>query len=77
MDQFNRGFDKYSITFKLAQAYSRVDDDSILIDTLQRGVTNQLAVMMTATILPDRQEKTSWKWEQWLNKAGEFYQNMV
>ena len=77
MDQFNRDFDEYSTTFKLAQVCSRVDDDSILIDTLQRGVTNQLAVMMTTTTHPDRQEKTSWKWEQWLNKAGEFYQNMV
>ena len=25
----------------------------------------------------DGQEKTGWKWEQWLNKVGEFYHNMV
>ena len=30
---------------------------------------------MTATALPDGQ--TSWKWEQWLDKAGEFYRNVV
>ena len=77
MDQFNRYFDEYSTAFKLAQAHSRVDDDSILVDALQRGVTQQLAIMMTAAALPDSQEKTSWKWEQWLDKAGEFYQNMV
>ena len=27
--------------------------------------------MMTAAALPDRQEKTGWKWEQWLDKAGD------
>ena len=68
MDQFNGDFDKYSTAFKLAQACSGVDDDSILVDTLQRGVTQQLAIMMTAAALPDGQEKTSWKWEQWLKK---------
>ena len=77
MDQFNGDFDKYSTTFKLAQARSRVDDDSILVDTLQSGVTQQLTIMMTATALPDGQDKTSWKWKQWLNKAGEFYRNVV
>ena len=30
---------------------------------------------MTTTIPPDDQK--TWKWEQWLNKAGEFYQNVV
>ena len=75
MDQFNGDFDEYSTAFKLAQARCRVDDDSILVDALQRGVTQQLAVMMTAAALPDRQ--TSWKWEQWLDKAGEFYRNVV
>ena len=75
MDKFNGDFDKYSTAFKLAQAYCGVDDDSILIDVLQRGVTQQLAVMMTAATLPDGQ--TSWKWEQWLDKAGEFYRNVV
>ena len=75
MDQFNGDFDEYSTAFKLAQARCRVDDDSILVDALQRGVTQQLAVMMTAATLPDGQ--TSWKWEQWLDKAGEFYRNVV
>ena len=75
MDQFNGDFDKYSTAFKLAQARCGVDDNSILIDALQQGVTQQLAVMMTTVALPDGQ--TSWKWEQWLDKAEEFYQNMV
>ena len=75
MDQFNGDFDEYSTAFKLAQACCGVDDDSILVDTLQRGVTQQLAVMMTAAALPDGQ--TNWKWEQWLDKAGEFYRNVV
>ena len=77
MDQFNGDFDEYSTAFKLAQACCGVDDDSILVDTLQRGITQQLAVMMTAAALPDGQERASWKWEQWLDKAGEFYYNMV
>ena len=72
MDQFNSDFDQYATGFRLAQACSRIDLDSILVDVLQQRVTNQLAIMMTATALPDRQEKTGWKWEQWLNKAGEF-----
>ena len=75
MDQFNRDFDEYSTAFKLAQACCGVNDDSILVDTLQWGVTQQLTVMMTAAALPDGQ--TSWKWEQWLDKAGEFYHNVV
>ena len=33
--------------------------------------------MMTTATLPDGQEKTGWKWEQWLDKAGEFYRNVV
>ena len=77
MDMFNRDFDKYATIFKLAQAHCGVDLDSILIDALQQGVTNQLAVMMTAATLPQRQEKTGWKWEQWLDKAGEFYRNII
>ena len=77
MDQFNGNFDQYSTTFKLAQAHSRINIDSILVDTLQRGVTNQLAIMMTTTTFPEGQEKTEWKWEQWLDKTGEFYRNMV
>ena len=77
MDQFNGDFDEYSTAFKLAQVCCRVDDDSILVDALQRGITQQLAIMMTTTTLPDGQEKTGWKWEQWLDKAGEFYYNMV
>ena len=75
MDKFKGDFDEYSTTFKLAQARCGVDDDSILVDALQRGVTQQLAVMMTAATLPDGQ--TAWKWEQWLDKAGEFYRNVV
>ena len=75
MDQFNGDFGEYSTAFKLAQAHCGVDDDSILVDALQRGVTQQLAVMMTAAALPDGQ--TNWKWEQWLDKTGEFYRNVV
>ena len=33
--------------------------------------------MMTAAALPEGQEKTGWKWEQWLDKTGEFYRNVV
>ena len=29
--------------------------------------------MMTAAALQEGQDKTGWKWEQWLDKAGEFY----
>ena len=77
MDQFNGDFDEYPTAFKLAQADCRVDDDSILVDALQRGVTQQLAIMMTASALPNGQEKTGWRWKQWLDKAGEFYRNVV
>ena len=77
MDQFDSDFDQYVTAFRQAQVCSRVDLDSILVDVLQWGVTNQLAVMMTTTTLPEGQDKTSWKWEQWLNKAGEFYWNVV
>ena len=35
MDQFNSDFDQYATTFRLAQAYSRIDLDSISVDTLQ------------------------------------------
>ena len=55
MDQFNGDFDEYSTTFKLAQVCCGVNDDRILVDALQRGVTQQLAVMMTAAALPDGQ----------------------
>ena len=72
---YHNNFDEYSTTFKLAQACCGVNDDSILVDTLQQGVTQQLAVMMTAAALPDGQ--TYWRWEQWLDKAGEFYRNVV
>ena len=77
MDQFNSDFDQYSTAFKLAQAQSGVNLDSILVDALWWGVSNQLTVMMTAAALPEGQEKTGWKWEQWLNKAGEFYLNVI
>ena len=77
MDQFKGDFDEYSTAFKLAQARSRINIDSILMDALQWGVTNQLAVMMTAAALPNGQEKMGWKSEKWLDKAGEFYWNVV
>ena len=32
---------------------------------------------MTAAALPLGQAKTGWKWEQWLDKAGEFYRNVI
>ena len=73
MDQFNGDFDQYATTFRLAQACSGIDLNNILVDALQQRVTNQLAIMMTTTALPEGQDKTGWKWEQWLNKAGEFY----
>ena len=73
MDQFNGDFNQYTTDFRLAQVHSGINLDSILMDTLQQGVTNQLAIMMTATTLLEGQDKTGWKWEQWLNKAGEFY----
>ena len=77
MEQFRGDFDQYSSAFRLAQAWSGIDLDSILVDALQWGVSNQLAIMMTTSVLPFGQEKTGWKWEQWLNKAGEFYRNVV
>ena len=77
MEQFNSDFDWYTSAFRLAQACSRINLDSILVDTLQQGVTNQLATMMTTAALPLGQEQTGWKWEQWLDKAGEFYRNVV
>ena len=77
MKQFDGDFDQYSIAFKLTQAQSKVHDDHLLIDALQRGVSYQLAVMMTGAALPRGQEETRWKWEQWLDKAGEFYRNNI
>ena len=77
MDQFQGNFNQYATVFRLAQAHSGIKADNILVDTLQWGVTNQLATMMTTTTLPTGQEKDRWKWEQWLNKTGEFYQNVV
>ena len=77
MEQFKGNFNQYASTFRLAQACSGINLDSILVDTLQWGVSNQLAIMMTAAALPLSQEKTGWRWEQWLDKAGEFYRNVV
>ena len=77
MEQFKGDFDQYTSAFRLAQACSRIDLDSILVDTLQQGVSNQLAIMMTAAALPLGQEKTGWRWEQWLDKAGELYRNVI
>ena len=54
MGQFNGNFDKYATEFKLAQACCGININSILVDALQRGVTNHLTVMMTAAALPDR-----------------------
>ena len=64
MDQLNGDFDQYSVAFKLSQARSEVHDNSLLIDALQRGVSYQLAVMMTRAAFPRGQEETGWRWEQ-------------
>ena len=77
MKQFNRDFDQYSVTFKLAQGQSGLDNDQLLVDTLQRGVSYQLAVMMTGVPLTNEQRDNGWKWEQWLDQAGRFYRNVV
>ena len=77
MKQLNGDFDKYSVAFKLAQAHSEIYDDHLLIDALQRGVSYDLAVMMTGAAKPRGQEETGWRWEQWLEKAGEFYRNNI
>ena len=77
MEQFKGNFDQYASTFRPTQACSGINLDSILVDTLQWGVSNKLAIMMTAAALPLGQEKTGWRWEQWLDKAGEFYRNVV
>ena len=58
MNQLNGDFDQYSIAFKIAQARSEIHDNHLLIDALQRGVTYQLAVMMTRATLPRGQEET-------------------
>ena len=72
MDQFNRDFDEYSTAFKLAQAHCRVDDDSILVDALQRGVTQQLTIMMTTAALPDGQERLAGSGNNGLTKQESF-----
>ena len=77
MKQFNGDFDQYSVAFKLAQGQSRLDDDQLLVDALQRGISYQLAVMMTRVPLTDEQRENGWKWEQWLGQAGQFYRNVV
>ena len=64
MEQFKGDFNQYASTFRLAQVYSGIYLDSILVDTLQWGVSNQLAMMMTSTALPLGQKKTGWRWEQ-------------
>ena len=70
MKRFNGDFDLYSVAFKLTQGQSRLDDDQFLVDALQRGVSYQLAVMMTGVPLTDEQRENGWKWEQWLDQAG-------
>ena len=77
MKQFNGDFDQYSIAFKLAQGQSGLDDHRFLVDALQRGVSYQLAVMMTRVPLTDEQRENGWEWEQWLDQAGRFYRNVV
>ena len=77
MDQFHGDFNQYSTAFRLAQVWSSIKADNILVDALQWGVTNQLATMMTTAALPTGQEKTGCKWKQWLDKAGKFYWNVV
>ena len=77
MNQVNGDFDQYVSAFQLAQMCSGLDMDSILVDALQQGVSNQLAIMVTAATLLPGQETTGWKWEQWLEKTGEFYRNVV
>ena len=34
-------------------------------------------MMMTTAALPWGWEKTGWRWEQWLDKVGEFYRNVI
>ena len=34
-------------------------------------------ITMTTADLPSGQEKTGWRWEQWLDKVGEFYRNII
>ena len=77
MKQLDRDFDEYPVAFKLAQAQSEVHDNCLLIDALQRGISYDLAVMMTRATLPKGQEETGWRWEQWLDKAGELYRNNI
>ena len=77
MNQFSGDFDQYSVAFKLAQARSRVHNNCLLVDALQRGVNYQLAVMMTGAALPSGQQEIGWRWEQWLKKAGEFHRNII
>ena len=77
MKQFNRDFDQYSVAFKLAQGQSGLNNDRLLVDALQRGVSYQLAVMMTGVPLSDEQRENGWRWEQWLDQAGRFYRNVV
>ena len=77
MKQFNGDFDQYSVAFRLTQGQSGLNDDQLLVDALQRGVSYQLAVMMTGVPLTDKQRENGWKWEQWLDQAGRFYRNVV
>ena len=77
MKQLDRDFDEYSIAFKLAQAQSEIYDNHLLIDALQRGISYDLAVMMTRAAKPRGQEETGCRWEQWLEKTREFYRNNI
>ena len=77
MKQFNGDFDQYSVVFRLAQGQSGLNDNALLVDALQRGVSYQLAVMMTRVPLSDEQRENGWKWEEWIDQAGQFYRNVV
>ena len=51
MDQFNQDFDHYSTTFQFAQVCRRIDNNSILVDALQQGVTNCYMVCIIKSFL--------------------------
>ena len=71
--------DLYSTEFRLTQAQSGIMANNILVDTLQQGVSNQLATMMTAAEVPQdlKAKGKGWTWEHWLDKAREFYRNII
>ena len=72
MEDFQGNFNKYASTFKLAQVHSGINNDSILVDTLQQGVPNQLAIMMTAAALPLGQERLDGDGNNGSTRQGNF-----